>query len=201
MNQSDLLHIVKTAISQGRFDAAIKPLEQILTLLKFDFDNGIDREKNGKAYNALLKVRKECIAGVLSSESYRILRLDPPRKEEPKPEPAPEPKPEPKPEPLPYDEIVPTPEPEPQPKPGLPPRSRAGCSPTSTSLVRCSTLTASRAVSISKQPGPPPTLSHKASAMTIVVKLLTIVTNLVDSQQKRKSLPQLRGTGGSVRIL
>ena len=69
MNQSDLLHIVKTAISQGRFDAAIKPLEQILTLLKFDFDNGIDREKNGKAYNALLKVRKECIAGVLSSES------------------------------------------------------------------------------------------------------------------------------------
>lgn len=105
MNQSDLLHIVKTAISQGRFDAAIKPLEQILTLLKFDFDNGIDREKNGKAYNALLKVRKECIAGVLSSESYRILRLDQPRKEEPKVEPAPEARPEPKPVPKPEPKV------------------------------------------------------------------------------------------------
>ena len=105
MNQSDLLHIVKTAISQGRFDAAIKPLEQILTLLKFDFDSGIDREKNGKAYNALLKVRKECIAGVLSSESYRILRLSQPRKEEPKIEPAPEARPEPKPAPKPEPKV------------------------------------------------------------------------------------------------
>ena len=105
MNQSDLLHIVKTAISQGRFDAAIKPLEQILTLLKFDFDSGIDREKNGKAYNALLKVRKECIAGVLSSESYRILRLSQPRKEEPKVEPAPEARPEPKPAPKPEPKV------------------------------------------------------------------------------------------------
>ena len=64
MNQSDLLHIAKSAIAKGRLDAAIKPLEQILTLLKFDYENGIDREKNGRAYNALLKVRKECIAGV-----------------------------------------------------------------------------------------------------------------------------------------
>ena len=105
MNQTDLLVGIKDAVKRGDYNAAIKPLEKLLTLLKFDYENGIERERNGRAFNALAKVRKELINGVLSEESYRVLRLEPPKKkafdfdfDEPEQKPEPK-KEEPKPEP------------------------------------------------------------------------------------------------------
>lgn len=117
MNQTDLLVGIKDAVKRGDYNAAIKPLEKLLTLLKFDYENGIERERNGRAFNALAKVRKELINGVLSEESYRVLRLEPPKKkafdfdfDEPEPKPEPK-KEEPKPEPeQPKEEPKPTPE-------------------------------------------------------------------------------------------
>lgn len=93
MNQVDLLKNVKEAIAWGNFQEALKPLEKLLTLIKFDYDTGLDRDKNAKAFNALAKVRKELKEGKLSDESYRLLKLNPPRKAE---EASPKPKEEPK---------------------------------------------------------------------------------------------------------
>ena len=113
MTTADLMRQVKTAIQQGNLQAAIKPLEQILTLLKFDFDSGIDRERNGRAFNALVRVRRELLGGSLSEASYATLKLTPPKPQyTPRPEPKPEPKPTPRPEPK--------PEPEPEPEPEKP---------------------------------------------------------------------------------
>ena len=112
-----LLNEVKSAIKHGEFKSATKTLEKLLTLLKFDYENGIDRERNGRAFNALAKVRRELIAGQLSPASYALLKLEPPKKVEraPIPEyppynPPEDPKPAPKPAP------APAPEPEPEPE-------------------------------------------------------------------------------------
>ncbi|MCR5491307.1 MAG: leucine-rich repeat domain-containing protein [Bacilli bacterium] len=105
MNSTDLLRIVKDCISRGDFARAVPPLEKLLRLLKLDYDNGINRTQNGKAFNSLLKVRRELLAGELSDASYALLKLQAPRKAEPpKPEP---PKPEPpKPAPKPADDDI-----------------------------------------------------------------------------------------------
>ena len=120
MENIDMLRQVKADVMRGDFHAAIKTLEKLLILLKMDFEAGIDREANGRAFNSLVKVRRELIIGRLSEESYRILKLNPGdvRYPGPKPErkhsdddwgiaspnrpiPTPNPQKEPKPEPIP----------------------------------------------------------------------------------------------------
>lgn len=96
MNNLELLRQVKTYIAAGQFGAAIKPLEKLMTLIRFDYDAGIEKQRNGKAFNALSKVRKELLDGELSEASYKTLKMTPPTKEGPHPEPKPEPKQEPK---------------------------------------------------------------------------------------------------------
>lgn len=96
MNNLELLRQVKTYIAAGQFGAAIKPLEKLMTLIRFDYDAGIEKQRNGKAFNVLSKVRKELLDGELSEASYKTLKMTPPAKEEPQTEPKPEPKQEPK---------------------------------------------------------------------------------------------------------
>ena len=110
MTNTDLLREVKNLIIAGQYSRAIKPLEKLLTLLRFDFENGIDRERNGRAFNALARVRKDLLAGKLSPESYRTLRI--PMPQESKPSPKPEPRPEPRPAPAPKEEEPEEPTPE-----------------------------------------------------------------------------------------
>ena len=99
-NTTDMLREVKAAIIRNDYRSAISILEKILTLLKFDYENGINREQNGKAFNALARVRKELLGGSLSEASYRMLKIDRPHFVEPeRPAPKPEPKQEPKPAP------------------------------------------------------------------------------------------------------
>lgn len=106
MTNTDLLREVKSLIVAGQYSRAIKPLEKLLTLLRFDFENGIDRERNGRAFNALARVRKDLLAGKLSPESYQTLRIPMPQEAKPAPkiEPKPEPKIEPKPAPSPKED-------------------------------------------------------------------------------------------------
>lgn len=130
-SSADIIRDAKAAVMRGEYRLAIKHIEQVMTLLKFDYEAGIDRERNGRAFNALARVRKDLIAGHLSEESYATLRIErpapkkpeAPRREEPAPyvpsknpgawpgdEPAPKKKPEPAPEPEPEPEPKPTPE-------------------------------------------------------------------------------------------
>ena len=116
MSNAELMRQVKLAIQKEDYKTAVKHLEKVLTLLKFDFDSGIDRERNGKAFNALLRVRGELLNGSLSEASYKLLKIERPRFDVPKQEnkpatKAPEaPKPSPKPAPKPEEEDKPTPE-------------------------------------------------------------------------------------------
>ena len=102
MTTTEMLRDVKAAILRNDYAAAVRPL------LKFDYENGIDRERNGKAFNALARVRKELLGGSLSEASYRLLKIDIPRTEPVRPAPAPAPKSAPAPAPKPA-EPAPTP--------------------------------------------------------------------------------------------
>ena len=110
-SNADLLREVKSHIQAGRYKSALTRLEALLRLLKMDYQTGLNREKSGRAYNALLKVRKELIAGQLTDVSYSILKIPNPHAGQVKPQPAPAPAPAPEPKPQ------PKPEPKPQPKP------------------------------------------------------------------------------------
>lgn len=120
-DNATLLAEVKSAIRHEEYKRAIRALEKLLTLLKFDYENGIDRERNGRAFNALVKVRKELLEGKLSDASYAVLKLEPPKKEKPftdyppynppadkkeAPAPAPEKEPEPEKKPTPEETVV-----------------------------------------------------------------------------------------------
>lgn len=74
-----LLDNVKLNIQNNNYQLAIKDLEKILHMLKADYDSNINRIQSGKAFNKLLKVRKDLIAGNLTDESYDILKLEKPK--------------------------------------------------------------------------------------------------------------------------
>ena len=82
-SSADIIRDAKAAVMRGEYRLAIKHIEQVMTLLKFDYEAGIDRERNGRAFNALARVRKDLIAGHLSEESYATLRIERPAPKKP----------------------------------------------------------------------------------------------------------------------
>lgn len=87
MTHADLLREVKARIVRGDLKGALPPLEKLLRLLKLDYDNGINRVQSGRAFNSLLQVRKDCLAGKLGDSSYAVLKIEKPRDVEPAPKP------------------------------------------------------------------------------------------------------------------
>ena len=75
----NLLGKVKLNIQNNNYKLAISDLEKILHMLKADYDSNINKIQSGKAFNKLLKVRRDLIAGNLSDESYDILKLEKPK--------------------------------------------------------------------------------------------------------------------------
>ena len=85
ISNADLLRDAKSRIARGDLKGAVPSLEKLLRLLKMDYDNNINRVQSGKAFNSLLQVRKECLAGHLSDASYALLKLPVPKKAESEP--------------------------------------------------------------------------------------------------------------------